>query len=253
MPAPHPYVAIFGNSNTPPCSSQPPLTTHSLSPPLNPCHLPLSDPSPAPETPEGRSPGLPTLPSKKPREGVVPPGTGKPFILGASLLTDSCVDWKVGCVLHGPRLHQPCGLSVPDLPPPPPPFGPPTPQPTTSSNAPIATYSHPPTHSNQPSSPLYFCIYVSAATYLPALSPKLKNCHCYTVTFSACFVRTLKRGCFMCSMSFFSGGDLFFQRTCGVNERQRGRKKERADIVQMLSQTYGQRTEKNKAVYAGIT
>lgn len=54
-------------------------------------------------------------------------------------------------------------------------------------------------------------------------------------------------------MFFFRGGDLFFQRTCGVNERQRGRKKERADIVQMLSQTYGQRTEKNKAVYAGIT
>eukprot|EP00064_Thunnus_orientalis_P005753 superscaffoldBa00000577_g5767 len=64
-----------------------------------------ADPSPAPETPEGRSPSLPTLPSKKPREGVVPPGTGKPFILGASLLTDSCVDWKVGCMLHGPRLN----------------------------------------------------------------------------------------------------------------------------------------------------
>ncbi|KAI4821370.1 hypothetical protein KUCAC02_029304, partial [Chaenocephalus aceratus] len=28
-----------------------------------------ADPSPAPETPEGRSPSLPTLPSKKPREG----------------------------------------------------------------------------------------------------------------------------------------------------------------------------------------
>lgn len=89
-------------------------THHPL--PLYLCHLPRSDPSPAPETPEGRSPSLPTLPSKKPREGVVPPGTGKPFILGASLLTDSCVDWKVGCMLYGPRLHQSCGLSVPDLP-----------------------------------------------------------------------------------------------------------------------------------------
>ncbi|KAK2837395.1 hypothetical protein Q5P01_014607 [Channa striata] len=97
-------------------SKEPPLTTHSFSPPLYLCHRPCSDTSPAPETPEGRSPGLPTLPSKKPREGVVPPGTGKPFILGASLLTDSCVDWKVGCMLHELRLHQPCGLSVPDLP-----------------------------------------------------------------------------------------------------------------------------------------
>lgn len=92
----------------------------------HPLPLYLSQPLPPPpfrsipETPEGRSPSQPTLPSKKPREGVVPPGTGKPFILGSSLLTDSCVDWKVGCMLYGPRLHQPCGLSVPDPPTPPP-------------------------------------------------------------------------------------------------------------------------------------
>lgn len=116
LPAPHPNVAILGTQTHPHAPHSPyspptpsfPLSTSATS------HR--SDPSPAPETPEGRSPSLPTLPSKKPQEGVVPPGTGKPFILGASLLTDSCVDWKVGCMLYGPRLHQPCGLSVPDLP-----------------------------------------------------------------------------------------------------------------------------------------
>lgn len=165
----------------------------------HPLPLYLSQPLPPPpfrsipETPEGRSPSQPTLPSKKPREGVVPPGTGKPFILGSSLLTDSCVDWKVGCMLYGPRLHQPCGLSVPDPPPPHTPTthpsGPPAPQPTTSSNAPIATPSHPTTHSNQPSSPLYFCLCFNPATYHPTFSLNLKNCHCFTVTFSWCFAR----------------------------------------------------------------
>lgn len=80
----------------------------------HPLHLNL--PSFTSQTPEGRSPSQSTSPSKKPREGVVLPRTGKPFILGSSLLTDSCVDWKLGCMLYGPRLRQSCGLSVPDLP-----------------------------------------------------------------------------------------------------------------------------------------
>lgn len=76
----------------------------------------------------GRSsslPTLPTVPSKKPREGVVPPGTGKPFIFSASLLTDSCVDWKVGYMLYGLDSTSHVGyqsLTCPHL------FGPPTPQ-----------------------------------------------------------------------------------------------------------------------------
>lgn len=236
-----PYCCHFGNSNTPPCSSQPPLTTHSLSTPLNLCHLPRSDLSP--KTPEGRSPSQPTLPSKKPREGVVPPGTGKPFILGSSLLTDSCVDWKVGGMLYGPRLHQPCGLSVPDLLPPPPPSGPPAPQPTTSSNAPIATHSHPPTHSNQPSSPLYFCLCFNPATYHPAFSLKLKNRHCFTVTFSWCFVRADHLGLFYDKcVSHVLFRDLlsweYTKRREDNKEKDKEAERDRADSVQTLSQTY---------------
>lgn len=127
-----------------PRSSRPLLTTHSLFPVLY--HL-LSDPSPAPETPEGRSPSLPTLPSKKPREGVVPPETGKPFILGASLLTDSCVDWKFGCALYGPWLLQPCGPSAPDQPSLL--LDPLHPNPATCPNGPIAAHFPPPTHSER--------------------------------------------------------------------------------------------------------
>lgn len=108
-------VSILGSQTHPRGPHSPLPPTPSL--PLSTSAASLRpDPSPAPETPEGRSPHQPTPPSKKPREGVVPSGTGKPFILGSSLLTDSCVDWKVGCVLYGPRLHQRCGLSVPDLP-----------------------------------------------------------------------------------------------------------------------------------------
>lgn len=163
-------VSILGTQTHPRTPHSPPPPTPSQ--PLSTSASSLSpEPSPAPETPEGRSPHQPTPPSKKPREGVVPSGTGKPFILGSSLLTDSCVDWKVGGVLHGPRLHQRCGLSVPDLPcllwaPL---------QLTTSPNAPIATHSHPPTYSNQPSSALYFCHCFSAATYRPAFSVRFEE------------------------------------------------------------------------------
>lgn len=48
------------------------------------------------------------------------------------------------------------------------------------------TNSHPlppPTHSNQPSSPLYFYLYAGSAIYISSLSLKLKNCHCFIVTF----------------------------------------------------------------------
>lgn len=55
-----PYCCHFGNSNTPPCSSQPPLTTHSLSTSLNLCHLPRSDPSPKPQ--RGGRPASPRCP-----------------------------------------------------------------------------------------------------------------------------------------------------------------------------------------------
>lgn len=54
---------------------------------------------------------------------------------------------------------------------------------TTSANAPIATHSHPPTYSNQPSSALYFCRF-SAATYRPAFSVKLRKWHCFTMSHS---------------------------------------------------------------------
>lgn len=123
----------------------PPSPPQLLAPP--PCPDPSQRKKKKKKSPEGRSPLQPTLPSKKPREGVVPPGTGKPFILGSSLLTDSCVDWKVGCALYGPGLRQPCGLSVPDLPP----FHQ-GPHPRHKS---ICTNSHP--LKTGPDHPLYFC------------------------------------------------------------------------------------------------
>lgn len=57
---------------------------------------------------------------------------------------------------------------------------------TTSSNAPTATHSHPPTYSKQPSSALYFCRGFSVATYRPVFSVKLRKWHCFTLTFSWC-------------------------------------------------------------------
>lgn len=129
---------------------------------------------------------------------MVPPGTGKPFILGASLLTDSCVDWKVGCMLHKLRLHL--TLWAISLWPALPPLGPAAPQPTMSSNAPIATHSHPPTHSNQPSSPLYFCLFVSPAIYHPVLTLNWRIAIVSLRPSAAVLWELIIRGCFMMGM-----------------------------------------------------
>lgn len=66
--------------------------------------------------------------------------------------------------LHAPRAEAPPALWAISPWPALPPFGPPAPQPTTSSNAPMASHSHPPAHSNQTSSLLYFCLYGGCAT-----------------------------------------------------------------------------------------
>lgn len=177
MPAPCPTVAILGTQTRPHAPHSSPLTTHSLS------VYPLSASATSPpaqihpqkkkKNPEGRSPLQPTLPSKKPREGVVPPGTGKPFILGSSLLTDSCVDWKVGCMLYGPGLRQPCGLSVPDLPPLPSFFSSIWAPCTSAHHKFICTNSHPlpPSHPLKPAlkHPRYFCLRFGPATYHPCV------------------------------------------------------------------------------------
>lgn len=46
------------------------------------------------------------------------------------------------------------------------------------------------------SSSLYFCLCFNPATYQPAFSLKLKNCHCFTVTFIQCFVQADHLGLF---------------------------------------------------------
>lgn len=147
------YCCHFGKSNTPPPPPRHPPSTPCSSFPLR--SIPKKKKKKKRKSPEGRSPLQPTLPSKKPREGVVPPGTGKPFILGSSLLTDSCVDWKVGCALYGPGLSQPCGLSVPDPPPPQPPSTSPLPFHQGPHHKSICTNGSP--LKSGPDHPLYFC------------------------------------------------------------------------------------------------
>lgn len=94
---------------------------------------------------------------------------------------------------------SPVGYQFLTCPPPPssPPSGPPVPQPTTSSYAPIATHSHPPTHSNRPSNTHAIFVFVSAPQLTtPAFSLRSKNCHCFAVTFSWCLVRDVLLGLF---------------------------------------------------------
>lgn len=76
-------------------------------------------------------------------------------------------DWLICWLeswLHAPRAEAPPTLWAISPWPALPPFGPPAPRLATSSNAPIVTHSYPPTHSNQPSTPLYFCLYAGSAT-----------------------------------------------------------------------------------------
>lgn len=241
MPAPRPTVAILGTQTHP----HAPHSPHS--PPTPSLPLSTSATSPVqiyPRKPQrGGRPASPRCPLRNHERVWFRLEQGSHLFWAHLCWLTHVLTGKLAACSMGRGSTSPVGYQFLTCSPPPPPSGPPAPQPTTSSNAPIATHSHPPTHSNQPSSPLYFCLCFNPATYHPAFSLKLKNRHCFTVTFSWCFVRADHLGLFYDKcVSHVLFRDLlsweYTKRREDNKEKDKEAERDRADSVQTLSQTY---------------